>query len=1489
MEITAKEVEVIKKFIQDWSKDKKYELETTFGIGGVVDATTFLQISQRLRNKGFAVSPQQDDRISIITPSHIRLTLQGLGVLQSYCKDDTLQGKVFSAMFKDRAFPESNIDLQEYNIRFKVRREEELSNDDPRIEALLTNWEKQDKAFRLIRRWSFEGNGIRVDMSMVRQSPYDPIIGGFKWSKRFLEHNIFRELPRYEVEVELLHNTPYTDTPEKALQAIIAGVGEVQRGIQKNTLLIRNSVSNSIRSEYASMIGAERFRGVNPVTLEVQNMIFNPEKTIPNICNGFNVTDKADGLRTMGFVDKSGELYLIDMSMKIYRTGLKNPKCASSLVDGEWVTTKKNGEATNVYLIFDIYFFTDKKDTTNKPFIIIKDNLLDKDADCRYNLMNEWFDTWKSDEKIIAKGVTVSTKLDIYLKRFEFATPDSETIFRACAKVLDISRDYHTDGLILTSNSEPIPQKSGSRWDYQFKWKPAKDNTVDFLIYYEKNPEIPSLDKITTAIHPTNDQNIQFKTMKLFVGSDKSSIFENPRDTILSERPIIKDKVGPSKYQPVLFNPIDYPDTMANICYIPLQVIDPLSNEQYCMTEDSQEPIPDRSIVEMRYDPNREHGWRWVPSRIRHDKTERLLRAVSKKGTINYSGTMNDEKTANSVWNSIHNPITLSMIRTGKEEPEEHEMKQEERETDITKKYYEQKASKTDLLLVSGLQKFHNQYIKNEILLRSSLHGGNKKLLDLSCGKGGDLYKWIFNHAESVMGIDIAADNITNSYNGAYKRYLDALIDLGPQRVPPMAFAIGNSSKRIIDGEAGATPEERDILRSVFGKYDPEGPIPKYIENKMAGKFRSGTDVAACMFALHYFFENKTVLDGFLQNLSDTVKVGGYFIGCCFDGEKIFNLLRNVSKGSSKSGKEGDTPIWTITKDYNNDELTSDDDSIGLGIDVEFISIGTTHKEYLVPFDLLTKKLNEIGFSLLNLDELRDLGLRNSTNLFEDSYKMAEKSGKHYTMIKPVKEFSFLNRWFIFKRQGQEELPTRFGKDITKENKNYEKFNIVESSTYSVLKPWHKEQVRTILTSWLQPSSIKTIVDATAHIGVDTIHLSNIFPSAIIDAFEIVPETFEKLRKNIITFKKQDFIRPHLEDVTQWEPTYTIDLLYADPPWGGLNYYKEDKIDLYLQKESNEHNETKNINTLVDKWIDSGKIKNIVLKVPNNFDKEYLTSKYATQEKSVINRAGNVAFYLIWIQSILKEQERIEPVEEEKEELKEEEEIPKIEIESKLPGPDKEFTLNEVFKFGIGVDKPPVDVSVKNDKGKEDIHIARYLSLAAPFPIPDPDNSAVTYPSIEHYLAGMKLKYASNKPDLAERLMSTEGDIHQSYNSKRMQLKIKPNTTRDFELLEKEAIDVRKKMTKTELQSYSVVTDDDKWLLMKDKVLMDALRYRWMHDKRFHNIVEAAKNSGKYLLYSTNIQSVALELGGVRSAKTKKIEGDNKVGRFIMELAEFQF
>jgi hypothetical protein len=61
----------------------------------------------------------------------------------------------------------------------------------------------------------------------------------------------------------------------------------------------------------------------------------------------------------------------------------------------------------------------------------------------------------------------------------------------------------------------------------------------------------------------------------------------------------------------------------------------------------------------------------------------------------------------------------------------------------------------------------------------------------------------------------------------------------------------------------------------------------------------------------------------------------------------------------------------------------------------------------------------EIGVDVLNPEELRDMRLQSSTNLFGVSNEMAARSGQTFRMSPVVKEFSDLNRWFIFRRRGK--------------------------------------------------------------------------------------------------------------------------------------------------------------------------------------------------------------------------------------------------------------------------------------------------------------------------------------------------------------------------------------------------------------------------------------------------------------------------------------
>ena len=1333
MELYAAEAESIKKRVEEWMLHSNYELEATFGRGGKigeVDATTFLSVAQRLRAKGFRALPQ-GDYMTVTTPEHIRFTIGSLGVIQAYCEDDVMAGKPYDVMIKDRATAESQVDLDDYGTRIKVRRETTLASDDAQVLKLFETWGAQKKAFRMIRRWSFEGDGIQIDMSIIR-STVKLKSGDFKWQRKFRDQDVMNTPPTYEIEVELRHMSG--DTVPAATKRIIKGIGEILRGIQKNTILIRNSVADRVRGAYKELTGSELFRGPALITLQKENFSKDhPDKT-PNIRNGYNVTDKADGLRCVGFVDAKGDFYLIDMAMNVYRTGLRNPALRLSLVDGEWVTQTKDKKPMQQFLAFDIFYATDKRDVSIFPFQPGAAMPVPEGApptaippeDSRYTQLKTWMTTWnKGDGPILLPGVSIETKLQVAAKDFFFAKAGDLSIFRAADKVLTAARPYYTDGLIFTPNANPLPAKSAGTFWEQFKWKPPADNTIDFLVVTEKVTGSKTIDKVITGIKPgSSGETVTYKTLRLFVGSRT----ENPRDIILNRRDLPRrDRGGDMKrggdYKPVIFTPKEFPDPMASYCCLPIER-DPDTGEEFVMTEHSGEPIQDKTIVEMAYDPSQPPKWRWKPLRVRMDKTERYQR-----GTI--SRTLNADISAEGVWNSIYDPITETMIRRGTEEPTETELALlggRVREGSA-RQYFDRQGPEADEGLATEMKKFHNRWIKEAILFNTGLSGGDKSLVDLACGVAGDLHKWLRMKTSFVLGIDYAAKNIMDTADSCYTRYMNQAIKLGGlSAIPPMVFAIADSSKPLVDGTAGSTDEEKDILRSVFGRMKPTGSVPAFVEEVGASRLKMGADCVSCMFAIHYMFETAEKFQGFLRNLSDIMKVGSYFIGCCPDGRKVFDLLRDEP---SKRGIDKGTVLWDITKRYEVDEIPEGDSGFGLGIDVEFISIGKAHREYLVPFQLLEDKLRTIGCELLTAEELKEVGMVNSTATFDISWEMAKKKGEKFPMSPAIKEFSFLNRWFIFKRKRQESVAAA---------------SVAEAAT-----------IDSGVTSRLVSMTPRGRSETVANSARATAAAATAIQTS--DAANARNKRTNQVAQAVATVKPKPV---------------------AQAPEG-----------------------------------------------------------------TVAVAPGAAA-----------------PTE-------------------------RSYTKGEVFLF-YG------KASLEDQLKMKDPGAGRWLSPSARFPIEDAETTLI-YPTVEHYIAGMRLKLATDKPELAETIFSREGSIHQKFLTDRVALTnggTKPlSEEEDTRLLEAEVAAVKDAMREPYLKRYwrgtpGKIVDEAKWATVKGDVIQDAITQRWTKDARFRKIVETARDRGKYLLYYTP-GAASSNVGGVRSTKTGAIEGQNLIGKTIMNLAGY--
>jgi len=183
----------------------------------------------------------------------------------------------------------------------------------------------------------------------------------------------------------------------------------------------------------------------------------------------------------------------------------------------------------------------------------------------------------------------------------------------------------------------------------------------------------------------------------------------------------------------------------------------------------------------------------------------------------------------------------------------------------------------------------------------------------------------------------------------------------------------------------------------------------------------------------------------------------------------------------------------------------------------------------------------------------------------------------------------------------------------------------------------------------------------------------------------------------------------------------------------------------------------------------------------------------------------------------------------------------------------------------------------------------RWIAPGSPFPIQDPTDSTQVYPSIEHYLAGMRYKYATDKPTLASAIFGKDSPIiHQKYeNMRRAEMGPAMNPLsedRAAALIVEEMKAVHTEMKATAMKKYKAKFDEVKWNSIKDDLLEEAVRQRWEKDAQFRTIVEAAKQQGKTLLFYTG--SGTSEYGGKRTAEGV-IEGENKLGKAIMKVAGF--
>jgi hypothetical protein len=351
--------------------------------------------------------------------------------------------------------------------------------------------------------------------------------------------------------------------------------------------------------------------------------------------------------------------------MTVYGTDIRLGKAsaaewAGTILDGEWVRRNYQGEPVSRYYAFDIYNGREGADVTHLPFVVRGG------GESRHAILEAATGALANGDRVGA--APKSAAFSVHMKIFHTPMTPTESIFTEAAAILERLKNeppYHSDGLIFTPNAAGLPKNTGT-WSAQLKWKPAAENSIDFLVMVEKS----SSGEATVGIKVNENTNevVRYKTLRLFVGSNTDPALSAPRDTILNRKPL-PTSLEEGEYRPVEFSP-QPADPMASVCYVALNAgatdvagATAAAKDLAAMNETmrcsrSGDPITSRAIVEMAYHPERSAGWRWEPMRVRWDKTERFQRGQMGR-------TMNADWVANSIWSSIHNPVTKHMICTG--------------------------------------------------------------------------------------------------------------------------------------------------------------------------------------------------------------------------------------------------------------------------------------------------------------------------------------------------------------------------------------------------------------------------------------------------------------------------------------------------------------------------------------------------------------------------------------------------------------------------------------------------------------------------------------------------------------------------------------------------------------------------------------------------------------------------------------------------------
>ena len=296
-------------------------------------------------------------------------------------------------------------------------------------------------------------------------------------------------------------------------------------------------------------------------------------------------------------------------------------------------------------------------------------------------------------------------------------------------------------------------------------------------------------------------------------------------------------------------------------------------------------------------------------------------------------------------------------------------------------------------------------------------------VLDLGCGRGGDIQKFFHSKVGKYVGFDPDHHGIHSSTNGALSRYNTFRRKM--PNFPKMDFLIADASVELnyesqLKSIGKMSSVNKDLLESIFGTDK---------DNLNNIKF----DVFNCNLMIHFVLKNELTWNNFCSNINNYMADEGYLLITTFDGDKLHKMFKkndgNIKELYNEEGNKKTFFEFKSSYNYSSDNI----DKIGLSYNA-YVSMlkedDNFDTEYLVTEKFLVNSLKEkCDMYLVEADSFHTI-YEQQSNFFENIAPKEENSksknyfmkvSEYYNMEDSVNkaslEFSKLHKYYIFKKK----------------------------------------------------------------------------------------------------------------------------------------------------------------------------------------------------------------------------------------------------------------------------------------------------------------------------------------------------------------------------------------------------------------------------------------------------------------------------------------